>query len=119
MCSSDLYQVATAGGTGTSSVTGDTTKFHIFTVIFDGSGATNADRLKFRYDGADQTLNFGATTVGTQTSGSTTTYYLGVDDTGAAGYWNGDMGAVIIYTRALTTNELIGVEEYLSNFWGI
>jgi len=113
------YQVATAGGTGTSSLTGDTTKFHVFTVVFDGSAADNASRLKFRYDGADQSLNFGVTTVGSSTSASTQYYYLGVDDTGSAGYWQGDMGSLIVYTRALNSNELIGVETYLKNFWGL
>ena len=88
-------------------------------LVFDGTKADNSTRLKFRYDGADQALNFGVTTVGTSTSASTQYYYLGVDDTGSAGYWQGDMGSLIVYTRALNTNEIVGVETYLLNFWGI
>jgi hypothetical protein len=113
------YQVATASGTGTSSVTGDTTNFHIFTLRFDGTATGNANRLQFRYDSSSQTLNFGATTVGTATSASSTTYYIGVDDTGSAGYFQGDIGSIIIYTRALNTNEMIGIETWLKQFWGI
>ena len=89
------YQIATASGTGTSSVAGDTTNFHIFTVIFDGTATGNANRLKFRYDEQDQSLNFGATTVGTATNASATHFYIGVDDTNSAGYWQGDIGSKI------------------------
>lgn len=113
------YQVATASGTGTTTLTGDTTNFHIYTLIFDGTLTGNANRLKFRYDEQDASLNFGATTVGTATSATAAYFYIGVDDTGSAGYWQGDVGSIIVYTRALNTNEIIGVEQYLSNFWGI
>lgn len=113
------YQVATASGTGTTTITGDTTKFHIFTLVFDGTATGNANRLKFRYDEQDAALNFGATTVGTATSATASNFYIGVDNTGAAGFWQGDIGSIIVYTRALNSNEVIGVEGYLSNFWGI
>ena len=113
------WGVSTSGGTGTSTVTGDTTKFHIYSLIFDGTASGNAGRLKFRYDEQDQSLNFGATTVGTATNASATHFYIGVDDTNSAGYWQGDIGSIIVYTRALTSNEIVGVESYLSNFWGI
>lgn len=113
------YQVATASGTGTSTLTGDTTKFHIFTLIFDGSATGNSNRLKFRYDEQDISLNFGATTVGTATSATAATYYIGVDQTGSAGFWQGDIGSIIVYTRALKSNEILGIESYLSNFWNI
>jgi len=113
------YQVQTAGGTGVSSLTGDTTSFHVFSLLFDGAQTGNANRLKFRYDGVDQSLNFGATTVGTATNATATTYYIGIDDTNAAGYWNGDIGSIVLYTRALTSNEILGVEDYLMNYWGI
>lgn len=113
------YQVATASGTGTSSVTGDTTNFHVYTLRFDGTAIGNANRLQFRYDGSTQTLNFGATTVGTATSGTSAYYYIGVDNTGAAGFWQGDLGSIIIYTRALNNNEMIGIETYLKQYWAL
>lgn len=113
------YQVSTASGTGTSSITGDTTKFHIFVLKFDGTATGNANRLQFRYDEQDVALNFGVTSVGTATSGTSNYFYIGTDNIGAAGWWQGDMGSIIVYTRALTTNEILGIEAYLSNFWGI
>ena len=112
------WGVQTSGGTGTSTVTGDTTKFHIFTLIFDGSQPDNATRLRFRYDGADQALSFSGT-VGTTTSASATKLYLGVGSTGSANYFNGDMGEIIMFTRSLNTNDLLATEEYMKYHWAL
>lgn len=113
------YRVGAAGGLGVSTVTGDTTKFHVFTAVFDGSQTGNANRLKFRYDGASETLDFGVTNVNTATSASASQFNIGSDETDSTNYWQGDVGSVVIYTRALNTNELIGVESYLKSYWGL
>lgn len=106
-----------AAGTGTSSVAGDTTNFHLYTAIFDGSQTGNADRLKFRYDRVAQTLNFGATTVGATTNATANTFYVGQDSAG--NYFNGDIAELILYSRTVTSSELIAVERYLKNRWAI
>lgn len=109
------WRVRAAGGTGqATSLSGDTSNYHIFGNIFDGTQTGNANRLKFRYDGVQQTLNFGATTVGTATSGSAAYMYFGTDNTT---YFNGFIGTVMIWTRALNISECLQVESYLKTVW--
>lgn len=105
-----------ANGNATSTVIGDTTRFHIYAQVFDGAATGNENRLKFRYDGVQQTLQFN-TNVGTTTSANATYIYLGTDDTGAANYWNGELAEMIMFTRALNPTEIDMVEEYLKNHW--
>ena len=112
------WGVSTSGGTGTSTVPGDTTKFHIYSLIFDGTQADNATRLKFRYDGADQTMSFSGT-VGTTTSASAARFYVGVDSTGAAKFFNGDIGEIVMFTRTLNTSEILNTEAYLKYHWAL
>lgn len=111
------WTTSAASGTGTSTIAGDTTNFHIFTQVFNGAAANNASRLRFRYDGTDQTLNFGATTVGTATSASTQYVRLGVNGDGVSNYWNGEMLEMLMFTRALNSTEITQVEGYLKNHW--
>lgn len=109
------WRVRAASGTGqATSLSGDTTGYHIFANIFDGTQTGNANRLKFRYDGVQQTLNFGATTVGTATSASAAYLYFGTDNTT---YFNGFIGTIMIWTRALNVSECLQVEGYLKTVW--
>jgi hypothetical protein len=109
------WRVGAAGGTGqATSLSGDTSNYHIFGNIFDGTQTGNANRLKFRYDGVQQTLNFGATTVGTATNPAAAYMYFGTDNTT---YFNGFIGTIMIWTRALNTAECLQVESYLKTVW--
>lgn len=112
------WGVSTSGGTGTSTVTGDTTKFHIYTQVFDGTATGNDNRLKFRYDGAQQAMTWSGT-VGTTTSATAADFYIGSDSTGAAGFFNGDFAELLMFTRTLNTSELISVESYLKYHWAL
>lgn len=107
----------TSGGTGVSTLTGDVNNFHIFSLLYDGTKTGNANRLRFRYDRNEQILNFGATTVGATTNASATYFYLGED--GAGNYLYGDIGELILYSRVLSSTELVSVERYLKNKWAI
>lgn len=111
------WTTTAASGTGTTSLAGDTTNFHLFSVIFDGSLTGNSNRLKFRYDRTDQTLNFGATTVGATTSATAAYFYIGQDSAG--NYFNGDVAEVILYSRTLSSSEQIAAERYLKNKWAL
>lgn len=113
------WQIGAGGGLGTVTPTNDTTKFHMYGTIFDGTGSGNAGRLQFRYDETPQTLNFGATTVGTTTSASATTFYFGGDNRTSLGFMNGYIGEVLIWTRTLNSIEIAAVETYLTNRWAI
>lgn len=111
------WVVRTAGGTGTSTVAGDTTQFHIFAQVFDGSASGNSTRLLFRYDKTPQTLNFGATTVGTTTSASTSKLNFGWDGTG--NYFNGYIAEIMVWTSAKDSSFVAAAETYLSNKWAL
>ena len=113
------WQVGAAAGLGTVSPTNDTAKFHMYGMVFDGSQTGNANRLQFRLDKVAQTLNFGATTVGTTTSASATTFFFGGDNRTSFGYMNGYIGEVLIWTRALNPIEINGTENYLNNRWAL
>lgn len=110
------WAVSTSGGTGTSTVVGDTTKYHIVGLIFDGAGATNADRLKFRYDETQQTLSFTGT-VGATTSASTSIINIGFYNNSE--YFGGYIAEMIFTSKALTGSDIAGIEEYLSLKWNL
>lgn len=110
------WGVTIASGTGTSTITADTTKFRRFGFVFDGTQTGNANRLRMFYDGAQQTLNFGATTVGSVTSASTKYWYIGTDNTN---FFTGYIGMMFIWTRTLTTAEIVQVDTFLKNTWGL
>ena len=110
--------VQTSGGTGTSTIAGDTTNFHIFTLVFDGTQPNNATRLKFRYDKTQMGLTF-AGTVGSTTSASATKFNIGWYSTTSSEYWAGDVAEFQLYTKALSTSELTTAENYLTNHWGL
>lgn len=112
-----VWTIASSGGTGTSTLTGDTTGFHMFGLIFDGSAADNAGRLKFRYDRSERALTFTGT-VGTLTSGTATTFYI-AQDSNNTGWFQGDIGEILMFTRALNGSEILNVENYLASHWSL
>jgi len=111
------FVTRTASGVGTTSLTGDTSSFNIYTQVFDGTQADNATRLRFFYDGIQQTLNFNGTTVGTQTNASTNKLNFAWDGTG--NYWNGDIAEIMMWGKKLSTTERVGVEKYLEDKWAL
>lgn len=107
-----------AGGTFTvDSATADTNWHHVV-MRFDGSQTGNTNRLKVRLDGSDTPVTF-STNVNATTSASASSFYGGVDTTGSSNYYNGDIGEVMIFTRALTTSEILAVEQYVTNKWAV
>ena len=107
-----------AGATFTvDTITADT-NFHHIALVFDGSKADNATRLKARLDSVDVSLTFGGT-VNATTNASASTFYGGVDSAGNANYWIGDLGECIIFTRALNSGEVLAVEDYLTAKWAV
>ena len=109
------WGVRIAQCTGVSTVTGDN-NFHIFGLIFDGTGAANANKVRFRYGGADQALTYTGTADPT-TSATIDIFYVGNEN--KSELFTGDIGEVAIWTRTLNTNEILAVESYLKNKWGL
>lgn len=110
--------VANAGGVGTSSNTLDTTDYHYFSVVYDGTQSTNAAKLTMRIDGVAQTLNFGATTVGT--ANDTMVDRLNVGCNGAdTEFLQGFIAEFIVYYDALDATDTGDLESYLTTRWGL
>lgn len=114
----------TAGNRGTVTLTNDTSKFHIYGMIFDGSQTGNANRLIFRYDRVIQTLSYTGTIP--TTTGSPAYFFFGGNNrasgTGGATagtFMDGYIGEVLIWTRALTAAERASVELYLVTKWNL
>lgn len=118
------WAVETAGALAVSGQGSDTTNYHYMGMIFDGTQTNanvttqNNDRIKFRFDGAQQALTF-ATNANATTSPTANTLNVGADDNGNAGYLNGLIGEIMIWTRTLSAVEITQVENYLKNKWGI
>lgn len=110
------WTVTAASGTGTVAITANNS-YHIFALLYDGSQSGNASRLRFRYDAAQQTLNFGATTVGTTTSGATKILNLAYD--GSTNYWIGEIAEVLLFTSAQNSTQVGLIEGYLKNKWAL
>lgn len=115
------YKVGMAGGRATSTVTGDTTGFHLFTLRFNGAYTNASDitdqnngRLQFRYDGVPQTLTF-TSNVNAATASTGSYIYFGCDADGSSNFWNGEMGRVAYFTRALSNVEIDLVEDFLAS----
>jgi len=109
------FKVSMAGASADSSTSADTS-FHIHTLKFDGSQSGNAARLVYRIDGSAETLTFTGT-VGTTTSASNGTIFLGCDD--SAEFLNGDVAEFLMFNKALTNTEITDVESYLTTKWGL
>ena len=112
------YTGGFAGATFTVNTLTTDTSFHHVVMRFDGTETGNANRFKVRVDAVDQTLTFTGT-VGTTTSPTASTFYGGVDSTGNTNYWDGDIGELMFWTRALSAGEIGIIENYLSTKWAI
>ena len=117
---SSNWRVEAGGCSGVSTVTGvgDTSKFNIYSLIFDGTGVGNTGRLKFRYNKVPQTLTYTGTAA-TITSASASTFYVGVGSLGNSQYFNGDIAEIIMFKRAINSSEAGGVESYLTSHWNL
>lgn len=111
------YNLFFAGGQAKTAASTPNTAFHYHTIIFNGSGTANSDRLKYRIDGVEQSLTFG-TNIGTTTSATVNALVIGAqgDNTGNL---TGYIGEIIVYTRTLTNLEMLGTEAYLKNKWNL
>lgn len=114
------WRVEAASCSGVSTVTGvgDTSKFNIYALIFDGTGVGNTARLKFRYNKSQQTLSY-VGTANSITSASASTFYVGVSSLGNTNYFNGDIAEMIMFTRAVNSSEIGGIESYLTSHWNL
>jgi hypothetical protein len=76
--------------------------------VYDGDGATNADRLKVYVDGVEKTLSF-AGTIPSSLQNSSASVKIGKFGGILGRYFKGVMDDVRIYNRALSTQEVGGL----------
>jgi hypothetical protein len=114
---SDLYfQINSNWGLATS-VTYPTGLSNL-EIRYDGNGATNADRMKGRFNGTERTLTFTGTIPTTMSrSGQTTT--IGAYNSTPVLPFSGIVSEVISYNKVLSASELTDVRDYLSTKWSI
>jgi hypothetical protein len=110
------FTAAMAGVTASSTTAADT-NWHVHSLIYDGTGATNADKLKYRIDKAAQTLTFTGTVAAT-TDASNNEFFIGNDAGGTNGL-TGYVAEVILFNRTLNATEYANVENYLATKWGV
>lgn len=113
---SNGYRVQFASGSAVSNAPLDT-NFHIHTLVFDGTQSTNATKLIHRVDSTQRTLTF-TQNIGTQTSATINSILFGVNDA-LTNNLTGYIGEVLVYTKALTSTEIVNTEGYLKLKWGI
>lgn len=93
---------------GTVVKTADTL-WHYYQLVYDGTQADNATRLKLYYDGVQQTLGFGANVIPAVIgAGSGTKFGTGVCTTFSYNT-TGDVDDLKVYSRALSETELIAL----------
>ena len=92
------------------------------TTTFNGSGTTNADKLQFRINGVEQTLTFSSpvgTTIGPNGGNGRIGIGMNVWNGGNTDFFNGNIGEVLVYSKALTTAEIDVIENYINTKWNI
>jgi hypothetical protein len=88
-----------------STVVSAQTWFHL-ALVFDGSGATNADRWKLYINGAPQTLTYSGTIGSTWPAAGSQAVAVGRGVNPAATRWNGALDDWRIWQRALSAQEI-------------
>lgn len=110
------WTIKHTGATATSTIAGDTQKFHLFTFIFNGTGATNQDKCKFRYDGVENKLTFSGNIATTSNANNRQLNY-GWD--GLSTYFKGYIAEAIVLRIAASPTTLSGIENYLKTKYTI
>ena len=94
------------------------------TTIFDGTGLSDSDKLKFRVNRVFKNLTFtpvgsvGTTIYPVNTNGK---IGIGLNDfnQNPTEFFNGLIGEILVYIKTLNDDEVNSVEGYLGNKWGI
>lgn len=118
------WGIESGGGRATSTNAGNTTNYFYMGQVFDGTQTDanqttqNNKRLKFRVGGVQQSLTF-SSNVGTATSGAATGLFVGGDSQPPGNPFSGYIAEMMIWTRTLNFTEILAVESYLSDKWGL
>lgn len=116
--SGGMWCVSVAGAFLTSSVTPSPSQSHIFTLIYSGSGATTADKVKFRRDSVDYPLYLYSGSISSSMNASNANFNLG-NNTAKSADLVGYVHEVYIYSSSLTTQQVTDTETAINNKYSI
>ncbi len=94
-----------AGTNGGGNLTAPGAGNQIHTVVYNGGGAANADRLRFIYNGIQQTLTFDYTVPASLNPAGA--YHIGqyaVSQNDTAWYYNGDMCSLLLIKQDISSS---------------
>ncbi len=103
----DLSPTAGFAEGGTTAVTANDTNWHLATLVYDGTQAGNAARLKGYIDGVQQALTFTGSAVPATSTNNAQLYYIGGEGGSDVDY--GTIDDVRIYSRALSAADVVAL----------
>lgn len=112
------WTVKCSGGTGVSSVGSNNNSWQIHSFVYNGSASTNAQKLRYRYNKADQPLTITGT-IAAKSNASNDNYVWGAQDTSSTNPFKGYIGEVLLFNVALDVGQIAAIEAYLGAKWGI
>jgi hypothetical protein len=92
------------------------------TTTFNGFGTTDEDKLRFRTNGVEQNLTFSSpvgTTIGPNGGNGRIGIGMNVWEGSNTDFFNGNIGEVLVYSKALTNAEIDVIENYINTKWNI
>ena len=76
-------------------------------LVYNGTGSTNADKLKLYLDNTELTGGTYSGTIDSSIGSLSVSGYTEIGRTPSTAYFNGQMGPVLIYNRALSAGEVL------------
>jgi hypothetical protein len=102
------FNVGDGSGTPYAYFVSNDTDWHHVVMAYDGSQSGNANRLKVYFDGVQQTLTFSGTIPATTYASSIDEFRIGRNASNGF-YSNGFIDEVRLYTRTLSTSEIVAL----------
>lgn len=85
-------------------------EFHHWCMVYNGAGSGNSEKLRFFFDGVEQSLTYYGTIPTTMDPFETSAYlYLGRAEWDTGVYFDGAMDDVRLYTRAISDEEALSL----------
>ena len=109
------YEYHIGGGTATSDTLADT-NWHVQSFVFDGAKADGLELKAWKDNVVMATTETVA--IGDSAIAGANTVVIGCTPSNTL-FFNGIMGEIVFFTRALTDGEVSSVNLYLMNKWGI
>ncbi|MBT3324403.1 hypothetical protein HN681_03140 [archaeon] len=113
--SNDVFMRVTNGSSAWAHTTDDIidTNWHHWTMVYDGTQATNETRLKFYFDGIQRDLTYNANVPTTTASNSNPLVLSGWHSSTSSNFMNGNVDELRIWDRSLDSSEIY--PQYVSN----